>query len=121
MQFFCKRNRNQAIVLAVLFGMTGIMKSSVPIAELSQKFPWASGGPAAFVRAEGIEKPKTSTKMKAEHSPLLWTFLGRKPGHAILRFDGRGAEGQANVVAGVENRKQELERTREQHEGKLGA
>src|SRR5260370_42676597 len=41
------------VLLAVGFGMAGVMKSTLPIAELAPKIPWASAVPGALVRFIG--------------------------------------------------------------------
>jgi len=42
------------VLLAVLFGMAGVMKLSMPLAELAQKLPWVPEVPAALVRFIGL-------------------------------------------------------------------
>src|SRR5260370_41899847 len=41
------------VLLAVGFGMAGVMKSTLPIAELAPKIPWASAVPEALLRFIG--------------------------------------------------------------------
>lgn len=42
------------IVLAAMFGMAGVMKSTQAIAELSVQVPWAADVPVALVRFIGV-------------------------------------------------------------------
>lgn len=42
------------VALALLFGLSGVMKLTVPIASLSLQIPWTADLPAAFVRLIGI-------------------------------------------------------------------
>jgi uncharacterized membrane protein YphA (DoxX/SURF4 family) len=42
------------VVLAVMFGMAGVMKSTAPIAELAPKMVWAGDIPEALVRFIGV-------------------------------------------------------------------
>ena len=44
------------VSLAVLFGMAGLMKSTLPIAELARNLPWASETPALLVRFIGVSE-----------------------------------------------------------------
>jgi putative oxidoreductase len=44
------------VLLAVGFGMAGVMKSTAPIADLSAKMPWVSAVPEALVRFIGVSE-----------------------------------------------------------------
>jgi len=44
------------IVLAVMFGMAGVMKSTMPIAELAEKMGWPGAIPPALVRFIGVSE-----------------------------------------------------------------
>jgi putative oxidoreductase len=44
------------VVLALMFGMAGVMKATTPIPELAQQLPWADQVPAALVRFIGISE-----------------------------------------------------------------
>jgi len=66
------------VVLAVMFGMAGVMKTTQPIAELAQKMIWPGAIPAGLVRfigtaeflgALGLVLP-AATKIKPILTPL---------------------------------------------------
>lgn len=44
------------LMLAITFGTAGVMKLSLPIAELGQQLPWAADVPAALVRFIGLSE-----------------------------------------------------------------
>jgi putative oxidoreductase len=44
------------LIVALLFGMAGTMKTTQPIAELATKLPWASAVPEALVRFIGASE-----------------------------------------------------------------
>lgn len=44
------------VLLAVVFGMAGVMKSTMPIPQLAQKLPWTGALPAAIVRFIGCSE-----------------------------------------------------------------
>jgi hypothetical protein len=44
------------VLLAVMFGMAGVMKSSQPIEALAANLPWVASSPAALVRFIGLSE-----------------------------------------------------------------
>jgi putative oxidoreductase len=42
------------VALAVPFGLAGLMKSTLPMADLAKNVPWAPDAPAALVRLIGV-------------------------------------------------------------------
>jgi uncharacterized membrane protein YphA (DoxX/SURF4 family) len=44
------------VLLAILFGMAGVMKTFTPLNELAQKLPWVAESSAALVRFIGISE-----------------------------------------------------------------
>ncbi|AKV02640.1 putative integral membrane protein [Labilithrix luteola] len=44
------------VLLALMFGMAGAMKSFTPIGELSKSLPWVAESPAALVRFIGLSE-----------------------------------------------------------------
>jgi putative oxidoreductase len=72
------------ILLAILFGMSGWMKSLYPLDQLVMYVPWSADVPAALVRFIGIAEAlgavglilPAATRMKPELTPLAAAFLG---------------------------------------------
>ena len=66
------------VLLAAAFGMSGVMKSTMPILELALQVPWADDVPVAFVRFIGIVELTGAvglilpalTRIKPELTPL---------------------------------------------------
>ncbi len=98
------------ILLAALFGMAGVMKTTTPIAELITKLPWAGAIPEALVRfigaselaaAFGLILP-SATRIRPALTPLAAAGLALVMALAFVFHVARG-ETQAlpiNLVLG---------------------
>lgn len=71
------------VLLALAFGMAGVMKSFTPLAELATKLPWVASSPAALVRFIGVSELAAAiglilpaaTRIKPSLTPLAGAGL----------------------------------------------
>ncbi len=62
-------------LLAIAFGMAGVMKTFTPIDELAQKLPWASSAPSLLVRFIGVSELAGALGLILAAATRLWPML----------------------------------------------
>jgi uncharacterized membrane protein YphA (DoxX/SURF4 family) len=92
------------VILALLFGMAGVLKTFTPMAELATKIPWTAEVPAMLVRFIGISELMgaigillpAALRIRPRLTPLAAAGLALVMALAILFHLARG---EAQVIA----------------------